>query len=361
MRNPEVVVVTGASAGVGRAVVRRFARDRARIALLARGRDGLEGARREVEEAGGRALVLPTDVADWDQVESAAARTEAELGPIDIWVNNAMVSVLSPIRDMHPDEYRRVTEVTYLGVVHGTLAALRRMRARNKGTIVQVGSALAYRGIPLQSAYCAAKHAVQGFMDSLRCELLHEKSAIRVSSVHLPAMNTPQFDWVKSRLYRRAQPVPPVYQPEVAAEAIHWAAHHERREVWLGLPTVGAILGDRIAPSLLDRYLAATGVESQQTSETEDPARPDNLWQPVAGDHGARGRFDEIAAEWSPQFWLSTHRTATLGALLAVAAVVAMGALSMNGHTENEGSVPRNAGLGPSERERLKSLIHGAP
>jgi hypothetical protein len=174
-------------------------------------------------------------------------------------------------------------------------------------------------------------------------------------------MNTPQFDWVKSRLDRRAQPVPPVYQPEVAAEAIHWAAHHERREVWLGLPTVGAILGDRIAPSLLDRYLAATGVESQQTSETEDPARPDNLWQPVAGDHGARGRFDEIAAEWSPQFWLSTHRTATLGALLAVAAVVAMGALSMNGHTENEGSVPRNAGLGPGERERLKSLIHRAP
>ena len=362
MRSPEVVVVTGASAGVGRAVVRRFARDGARMALLARGRDGLEGARREVEEAGGRALVIPTDVANWDQVEAAAARTEAELGPIDIWINNAMVSVFSPIREMHADEYRRVTEVTYLGVVHGTLAALKRMRERNSGTIVQVGSALAYRGIPLQSAYCAAKHAVQGFMDSLRCELLHEKSGVTVTSVHLPAVNTPQFDWVKSRLEHRAQPVPPVYQPEVAADGIHWAAHHRRREVWVGLPTVGAILGDRIAPALLDRYLAATGVESQQTPEREDPSRLHNLWEPVPGDHGAHGRFDDIAADSSPQLWVNTHRTATLGALLAAAAVVAMGALSLNGHIENDyDGAARNAGLGPRERERLKSIIHSAP
>ncbi len=361
MHNPEVVVVTGASAGVGRAGVRRFAREGAHVALLARGRDGLEGARREVEEAGGRALVIPTDVANWDQVEAAAARTEAELGPIDIWINNAMVSVFSPISEMHADEYRRVTEVTYLGVVHGTLAALRRMRVRNSGAIVQVGSALAYRGIPLQSAYCAAKHAVQGFMDSLRCELLHEQSAVRVSCVHLPAVNTPQFDWVKSRLDHRAQPVPPVYQPEVAAEAIHWAAHNERRELWVGLPTVAAIVGDRVAPGLLDRYLAATGVASQQTSEPEDPGRPHNLWEPLPGDRGAHGRFDEIASEWSPQLWASTHRTATLGALLAAAAAVAMGALAMNAPPNDNDNLARHPGLGPRDRERLKSIIHAVP
>ena len=356
MPNPEIVVVTGASAGVGRAVVRRFARDGAHIALLARGHDGLEAARREVEEAGGRALVVPTDVANHDAVEAAAARTEAELGPIDIWINNAMVSVFSPVMQMRADEYRRVTEVTYLGVVHGTLAALRRMRVRNRGSIVQVGSALSYRGIPLQSAYCAAKHAVQGFMDSLRCELLHERSLVRVSSVHLPATNTPQFDWVRSRLHNRAQPVPPVYQPELAADAIHWAAHNDRREIWVGMPTVAAILGDRVAPAVLDRYLAATAMDSQQTSEPEDPDRPDNLWEPLTGDRGAHGRFDAIAHERSLQLWAATHRGATVGALLAAVAAVAMGALSLN--AQNGTDAPTgNAGLTARDRARLKTII----
>ena len=356
MSKPEIVVVTGASAGVGRAVVRRFARDGAHIALLARGRDGLEAARREVEQAGGRALVVPADVANFDQVEAAAARTEAEFGPIDVWINNAMVSVFSPVSEMRADEYRRVSEVTYLGVVHGTLAALRRMRARDKGSIVQVASALSYRGIPLQSAYCAAKHAVQGFMDSLRCELLNERSGVRVSSVHLPAVNTPQFDWVRNRLGRRAQPVPPVYQPEVAAEAIHWAAHNDRREVWVGVPTVAAILGDRVAPALLDRYLAATGFDAQQTSEPEDANRPDNLWEPLPGDRGAHGRFDEIAHERSPQLWAATHRRASVGALLAAVAAVAMGALSLNSRNGKDEPAP-SAGLTARDRERLKSII----
>jgi NAD(P)-dependent dehydrogenase (short-subunit alcohol dehydrogenase family) len=356
MPNPEIVVVTGASAGVGRAVVRRFARTGAHVALLARGRDGLDAARREVEEAGGRALVIPTDVANAEQVEAAAAATEAELGPIDIWINNAMVSVFSPISEMRAEEYRRVTDVTYLGVVHGTLAALRRMRVRDRGTIVQVGSALAYRGIPLQSAYCAAKHAVQGFMDSLRCELIHERSHIRVSMVHLPAMNTPQFDWVRSRLGGRAQPVPPVYQPEVGAEAIHWAAHSDRRELWVGLPTVAAILGDRVAPALLDRYLAATAIDAQQAPEPENPDRPDNLWEPLTGDRGAHGRFDALALEHSPQLWSATHRGITVGALLAGIAALAMGALSMHG-ANGADATPRNTGLTAQERARLRSLI----
>ncbi len=355
---PEVVVITGASAGVGRAVVRRFAAAGAHIALIARGRDGLEAARAEVEAAGGRALVLPADVANWSQVDDAASRVERELGPVDIWINNAMVSVFSPVMEMHPDEYRRVTEVTYLGVVHGTLAALRRMQPRNAGAIVQVGSALAYRGIPLQSAYCAAKHAVQGFMDSLRTELLHEGSAIRVSSVHLPAMNTPQFDWTKSRLPNRAQPVPPIYQPEIAADAIYWAAHHDRREVWIGAPTVMAILGNRVAPALGDRVLAATGFESQQTSEPDDPNRPHNLWEPLPGDHGAHGRFDDRATAWSAQAWATTHRGLTLGGLLAAGAMVAMAALTFNGDRESEDAeLEGNAGPGPDERERLRRLI----
>jgi NAD(P)-dependent dehydrogenase (short-subunit alcohol dehydrogenase family) len=300
--------VTGASAGIGRAVVRRFAKDRARVALLARGLDGLDGARREVESAGGEGLVLPTDVADWQQVEAAAQAAEQAFGPIDVWVNNAMVSVFSRVRDMRPEEYRRVTEVTYLGVVHGTLAALKRMLPRDRGSIVQVGSALAYRGIPLQSAYCGAKHAIQGFMDSLRSELLHDGSRVQVTSVHLAAMNTPQFDWVRSRLPHKAQPVPPVFQPEIAAEAVHWAAHHSRREVWVGWPTVKAIVGTRVASGWLDRRLARTGYRSQQTDEPESPARPDNLWSPVPGDHGAHGRFDGIAREFSPQTWASIHR-----------------------------------------------------
>jgi NAD(P)-dependent dehydrogenase (short-subunit alcohol dehydrogenase family) len=356
----EVVVVTGASAGLGRAIARRFARHGASVGLIARGRDGLEGAAREVEAAGGRALVLAADVASWEQVDAAAARVEEELGTIDVWVNNAMVSVFSPVKDMRPEEYRRVTEVTYLGVVNGTLAALHRMLPRDRGSIVQVGSALAYRGIPLQSAYCAAKHAVEGFMDSLRCELLHDGSRVQVSSVHLPAMNTPQFDWVKSRLPRRAQPVPPIYQPEIGADAVFWAARHERREMWVGWPTVGAILGNRVAPALLDRYLAANGVDAQQTDEPEDPDRPDNLWEPLGGDHGAQGRFGDRASEHSPQLWTSMHRRGvTLGALLAAGATVAMALLSANDRARaHDFDLSRpHAGPGPREREELRELL----
>src|SRR5438067_1857110 len=277
----EVVVITGASAGVGRATVRKFARRGARIALLARGIDGLEGARKEVEELGGTPLIVPVDVADANQVEEAAARIETDLGQIDIWINNAMTSVFSPIKEMTAEEFRRVTEVTYLGYVYGTLAALKRMLPRDHGVIVQVGSALAYRGIPLQSAYCAAKHAVQGFCDSLRCELLHDKSGVRLTMVQLPALNTPQFGWVKSRLPRKAQPVPPIFQPEVAAEAVYFAAHNPRREFYIGLPSVKAIVANKIAPGLLDYILARTGYDSQQYNGAEDPNRPNNLWQPV--------------------------------------------------------------------------------
>src|SRR2546421_269134 len=256
LTKPEVVVITGASAGLGRATARAFAREGAHIGLLARGRDGLEGARRDVERLGGRALALPTDVADAAQVEQAAEVAEHEFGPIDVWVNNAMVSVFSPVKEMKPEEYRRVTEVTYLGCVHGTLVALKRMLPRDSGVIVQVGSALAYRGIPLQSAYCAAKHAIEGFCDSLRTELLHDKSNVRVTMVQLSAFNTPQFGWIKSRLPRRAQPVPPIFQPEVAAEAIYFAAHQPRREFIVGWPAFKAIYGNKIAPWYADRVLA---------------------------------------------------------------------------------------------------------
>src|SRR5437867_11725819 len=304
----EVVVITGASAGVGRATAQRFAKEGARIGLIARGIDGLEGARRDVEKLGGKALVIPVDVADADKVEAAAARIEAELGEIDIWINNAMTSVFAPIKEMTPEEFRRVTDVTYLGYVYGTLAALKRMLPRNRGVIVQVGSALAYRGIPLQSAYCAAKHAIQGFCDSLRCELLHDKSHVRLTMVQLPALNTPQFGWVKSRLPRKAQPVPPIFQPEVAAEAIYFAAHNPRREFYVGAPSVEVIVANKIAPGLLDRYLARNGYDSQQYNGAEDPNRPDNLWQPVPGDHGAHGAFDVRASNWSPQLWTSEHR-----------------------------------------------------
>ena len=305
---PEIVVITGASAGVGRATVREFARRGAWIGLVARSREALAAARREVESAGGRALVLTTDVADDDQVEEAAESVERHLGPIDIWINNAMVSVLSPALKMTAEEFRRVTDVTYLGYVYGTLAALRRMQVRNRGVIVQVGSALAYRAIPLQSAYCGAKHAVQGFTESLRSELIHDGSRIHLTSVQLPAVNTPQFSWIKTRMPRHPQPVPPIYQPEVISRAIYWAAHHRRREVSVGWPTVQAIVGDKFIPGLLDRYLAWTAYDAQQTDQPVAPDRADNLFEPLPGDYGAHGRFDEGARCASIQFWANKHR-----------------------------------------------------
>jgi NAD(P)-dependent dehydrogenase (short-subunit alcohol dehydrogenase family) len=319
----EVVVITGASAGVGRATVREFARHGAWIGLIARGTDGLEGAQREVEVAGGRALVLPTDVADPEQIEAAVARVERELGPIDIWVNNAMTSVFSPIKEMTPEEFKRVTEVTYLGYVYGTLAALKRMLPRDRGTIVHVGSALAYRSIPLQAAYCAAKHAVLGFFASLRTELMHDKSNVHTTMVQMPALNTPQFGWVKSRLPRKAQPVPPIFQPEVAARAIYYAAHHpERREYYPGFSTVKAIFGNKIAPSFADRYLARNGYNAQQHDGPEDPNRPNNLLQPVPGDHGAHGAFDDRAHRFSLELWAETH-VGLLGAAAAAGLLAA--------------------------------------
>ena len=314
----EVVVVTGSSAGVGRAVARRFGREKAAVGLLARDRERLEAAKREIEQLGGRALVIPTDVADADAVEAAAETVEKEFGPIDVWVNNAMVSVFSPVKDMTAAEFRRVTEVTYLGTVHGTLSALKRMLPRDRGHIVQVGSALAYRGIPLQAAYCGAKHAIQGFMDSLRSELLHDKSHVVVTMVQLPAVNTPQFDWVKSRLPRKPQPVPPIFEPEVPADAIYWAAHHDRRELFVGMPTVKAIWGNALLPGLGDRYLGRTGYRSQQTEEPESPDRPNNLYETVKGPYSAHGRFDTRATDWSPQVWMAEHRNLFLVAGAAV-------------------------------------------
>ncbi|HBY98948.1 MAG TPA: short-chain dehydrogenase, partial [Chloroflexi bacterium] len=268
----------------------------------------LEGARRDVEAAGGKALVLPTDVADPEQVEAAADAVEEELGPIDIWINDAMVSVFSPAKKMRPEEYQRVTEVTYLGYVYGTLAALKRMLPRDRGTIVQVGSALAYRGIPLQSAYCGAKHAIQGFTESVRCELLHDHSNVRITMVQMPALNTPQFDWVKTRLPHKPQPVPPIYQPEVAAEAIYRAAHHDRREWWVGFSTVQALVANKFVPGLLDHYLARTGYKAQQYDGPVDPNRQNNLWEPVPGDFGAHGDFDGRAHAQSLQLWADMHR-----------------------------------------------------
>lgn len=308
MKSPEVVVITGASAGVGRATARAFAQRGARIGLLARGRDGLEAARREIEAAGGQALALSVNVADAKAIEAAANAVEESFGPIDVWVNNAMVSVFSPVKDMTAEEFRRVTEVTYLSYVYGTLAALNRMLPRDTGVIIQVGSALAYRGIPLQSAYCGAKHAIQGFTESLRCELLHDGSKVRVAMVQMPALNTPQFSWVRSRLARKPQPVPPIFQPELAAEAIMWSADHDRPELYVGWPTVKAIVGNKIAPRLADWYLARTGYEAQQTDIPASPDRPDNLYQPLPGDHGAHGEFDARSRCMSWQFWLTKNR-----------------------------------------------------
>jgi NAD(P)-dependent dehydrogenase (short-subunit alcohol dehydrogenase family) len=320
-----VVVITGASAGVGRATARAYGARGAHVGLIARGRDGLDAARREIEKLGGRAVVAQADVADAEQVEAAARIIDDAFGPPDVWINNAMASVFSPVRETPPEEFARVTEVTYLGAVYGTLAALRRMSSRNRGAIVQVGSSLAYRGIPLQSAYCAAKHALQGFCDSLRAELLHDRSAITLSMVQLPALNTPQFDWVKSRLPNRTQPMGPVFQPELAARAIMWAADTGRREVFVSGSTVKAILANRLAAGLLDRYLANVGYKSQQSEEPAEPNRPYNLWRPLAGDHGSHGRFDRVARSSSWQLWASMHRWPLT--LLAGGALLAAGSL----------------------------------
>ncbi len=315
-RQPEVVVITGASAGIGRATVRAFARRGACLGLLARGQEGLEGARREVEKLGGQAVVIPTDVADADQVERAAVIVEETFGPIDVWINNAMVSVLSPVKDMTAEEFQRVTNVTYLGYVYGTLSALRRMFPRDRGVIIQVGSALAYRAIPLQSAYCGAKHAVKGFTESLRSELLHDGSQVHITMVHLPGVNTTQFGWIKSRLPYEPQPVPPMYQPEVMARAIVWSADHDRRELWVGMPTVKTIVGEKFIPGLLDHYLAEVSYSGQQTNVPINLKRADNLFAPVPQDRGAHGAFDDRARSSSFQLWASMNR-----GLLAVAGV----------------------------------------
>ncbi|MEA2382857.1 MAG: hypothetical protein QOH72_2828 [Solirubrobacteraceae bacterium] len=326
-----VTVITGASAGIGRATAREFARRGDAIALLARNEDGLEAAAREVRELGGRAVAIPTDVADPTQVEAAAERATRELGDIDVWVNDAMASVLAPTWDIEPDEFRRVTEVTYLGQVYGTMAALKRMKPRDAGTIVQVGSALAYRGIPLQSAYCGAKHAIRGFTDSLRTELMHERSNVRLTTVHLPALNTTQFGLVRIKMPRKPRPVAPVFQPEVAARAIVWASEHPRREHWVAGSTVMTILGSRLTPGVLgDRYLAKTGFDSQQTDEPVDQRRreTDYLFAPVPGDHGAHGEFGDEAKPRSTEVWVAEHRGAIAGALAAGAIAAAGAALS---------------------------------
>src|SRR5436305_4320159 len=318
----EVVVITGASGGIGRATARRFAADGARIGLIARGRRGLEATAREVEQAGGQALELPLDVAEHDQVEAAAASVEDAFGPIDVWINDAMVTVYAEFLDIEPQEFQRATEVTYLGMVWGTRAALKRMLPRDRGSIVQVCSAMSYRGIPLQSPYCGAKHACKGFTESLITELRHGKSKVRVSMIQLPGLNTTQFTWGRTKLPKQTMPVPPIYQPEIAADAIHYAAHHKRRQIYVGIPTVANIIGERGPPWLLDRYLAKTGFDSQQTDRALDPQGHDNLFDPVDEDRGAHGPFDEQAHSVSPQYELAKHR----GKILAGVGAAALGA-----------------------------------
>jgi NAD(P)-dependent dehydrogenase (short-subunit alcohol dehydrogenase family) len=323
-----VVVITGASAGIGRAMARRFAAHGDDVALVARGEAGLDAAAEEARALGVRALVVPTDVADFAAVQRAADEVEDQLGPIDVWVNDAFSSVFAPFWEIDPDEYRRATDVTYLGFVWGTRVALDHMMPRDRGTIVEVGSALAHRGIPLQSVYCGAKHAIQGFVESLRTELMHEGSGVQLAIVHMPGLNTPQFSWVLSRLPRHPRPVAPVYQPEIAADAVLYASlHPERRQYWVGASTVGTIVGNRLASGLMDRYLARTGFSGQQTPDPTSPDRPANLWEPVDDDHdvGAHGEFDDSAHAHSPQWWLSKHRWSAAGIGAGVALVGAMG------------------------------------
>jgi short-subunit dehydrogenase len=327
--NPQTVVVTGASAGIGRAVAAAFGARGATVGLIARGQEGLDGAAREVVQAGGRAISLPLDVADPDQVFQAVERMENEAGPIDLWVNVAFTSVFAPFDQISPDEFRRATEVTYLGYVYATLAVLPRMKSRDRGAIVQVGSALAYRGIPLQTAYCGAKHAIQGFHEALRCELLHEKSNVHVTMVQMPAVNTPQFSWVLSRLPRHPQPVPPIYRPEtVAAMVLHAADHPRRREYWVGSSTAATLAANALVPGLLDRYLARTGFGSQQTDQPHDPDAPANLFAPADGqagrDFGMHGVFGTRTVRWDPQLWAPRHH----GTLAAAGAAGLAGLLA---------------------------------
>jgi NAD(P)-dependent dehydrogenase (short-subunit alcohol dehydrogenase family) len=322
----QTVVVTGASAGIGRATARLFGQRGARVALIARGQAGLDGAARDVEEAGGTALTISADVADYDQVVAAARQVEEQLGPIDVWVNVAFTSVFSPFREIAAEEFRRVTEVSYLGFVHGTMAALALMRPRGRGTIVQVGSALGERSIPLQSAYCGARHAINGFTSSVRCELLHEDSGVYVTVVQMPAVNTPQFSWVRSRLPNHPQPVPPIYQPEVAARGVLYAADHpRRRQYWVGASTAATLLANRVVPAVLDRYLARTGYAAQQTAQPAEPGRPDNLMQPVDGgsghEVGPHGAFDDRSHDRSPQLWMSQHAGVSAGAVAGAAVI----------------------------------------
>jgi NAD(P)-dependent dehydrogenase (short-subunit alcohol dehydrogenase family) len=326
---PRIIVVTGSSGGIGRASAIAFGARGDTVVLVARGEKGLAGAAAQVEQAGGTAHVMAADVADPDQVFAVADRVEAELGPIDVWVNVAFTSVFSPFDQITPAEYRRVTEVSYLGYVYGTMAALKYMKARDRGTIVQVGSALAYRGIPLQSAYCGAKHAIQGFHEALRCELLHDQSNVHVTMVQMPAVNTPQFSWVLSRLPRHAQPVPPIYQPEFAARGVLYAAEHpHRREYWVGASTVGTLAANAVAPGLLDRYLAKTGFAAQQTKQRRDPDAPVNLWSPADGedgrDFGTHGMFDDKSHRRDPQLFASHHHR-LLGVVAAAGAAAAAG------------------------------------
>jgi NAD(P)-dependent dehydrogenase (short-subunit alcohol dehydrogenase family) len=326
MKQHLTVVVTGASAGLGRAIAHAFGSEGASVALISRDTESLETTAVEVRSLGGEALPITADVSDDEAVEAAASRVEEQFGPIDVWVNNAMVSVFSPVKEMEAAEYRRVTEVNYLGYVHGTLAALRRMIPRDRGRIIQVGSALAVRSIPLQSAYCGSKHAIVGFTDSLRCELYHDKSKVKVSVVHMPAMNTPQFSWVKSRLPRKPQPVPPIFEPEVGARVVLHAAttRFPRREYWVGASTVKAILGQKVVPGLLDRYLGKTGYSSQQRDQHDNPDRPNNLWGPAPNRFGEHGPFDEEARDSSLQVGLDLHRGWIAVAVGIVGAAIAL-------------------------------------
>ena len=323
----KVIVVTGAGAGVGLATATEFARNGCDVALLSRDPERLERAAAELRRLGVRALAISTDVADPAAVNAAADRVEAELSPIDVWVNVAMATVFAPVHLLTPEEFERGTAVTYLGQVHGTMAALRHMRPRNRGSIVCVGSALAYRSVPLQSVYCGAKFAIRGFLGALRSELYHDKIKITVTEVDLPAVNTPQFDWARNKMGHKAQPVPPIYQPEVAARAIYFGAFHPRRQIWVGFPTVKAILANRVAPGLIDRYLASSGYSGQLTDMPSDPSAPGNLFEPVKGPYGAHGRFDDRARTSSWEMFTSRHRCAA-GAAFAIAAIVGAGMIA---------------------------------